>query len=262
MLNPGGLRCSRRRRVHGLGVFETLKEISRLSLDAIRNRIAEQKKGGVGGSRAPASSPRSQTRERRRESATADSASASVPPPRRRPRRPQPQALGTDPALMEPLQVEFAEEDTDKLKLRAVKMHGKLDIGQELEKLRAITSAKGKGPAAARTARSTSCSRSSAPGRDSDQEVSRRVALEVPEHLLRGLTDLRIHLGFDRDGPRGGPARRRARHPGTHPQAPAAAAAAGPRAQDEGVAAATSSLKRTVTVMTSRTGTPSTSGGM
>ncbi len=26
------------------------------------------------------------------------------------------------------------------------------------------------------------------------------MALDVPEHLLRGLTDLRIHLGFDRDG--------------------------------------------------------------
>ena len=52
-----------------------------------------------------------------------------------------------------------------------------------------------------RIARSTSCSRSWCRARATrDQEVSRKVALEVPEHLLRGLTDLRIHLGFDRDG--------------------------------------------------------------
>jgi hypothetical protein len=101
---------------------------------------------------------------------------------------------------MDPLQVEFAEEDTDKLRLRAVKMHGKLDIGQELQKLRAITSAKGKGPTAVKDGGVDKLFQELVPGRDTDQEVSRRVALEVPDHLLRGLTDLRIHLGFDRDG--------------------------------------------------------------
>jgi len=109
-------------------------------------------------------------------------------------------AIGTDPALMDPLQVEFAEEDTDKLKLRAVKIHGKLDIGQELDKLRAITSAKAKGSAAPKDREVDQLFNELVPGRDTHQEVSRRVALEVPEHLLRGLTDLRIHLGFDRDG--------------------------------------------------------------
>ena len=38
------------------------------------------------------------------------------------------------------------------------------------------------------------------PGRDVAQELTRRASLAVPEHLLKGLTDLRIHLGFDRDG--------------------------------------------------------------
>ena len=33
-----------------------------------------------------------------------------------------------------------------------------------------------------------------------EKEIERKTALEVPEHLLKGLTDLRIHLGFDRSG--------------------------------------------------------------
>src|SRR5512144_1866982 len=37
--------------IHGVGVFETLKEISRLSLDAIRAKIAEDKRTGVAGVR-------------------------------------------------------------------------------------------------------------------------------------------------------------------------------------------------------------------
>jgi len=37
-------------------------------------------------------------------------------------------------------------------------------------------------------------------GRDARQEIERRATLEVAPHLLKGLTDLRIHLGFDRDG--------------------------------------------------------------
>ena len=38
------------------------------------------------------------------------------------------------------------------------------------------------------------------PAGEAGQEIERKTALEVPEHLLKGLTDLRIHLGFDRSG--------------------------------------------------------------
>jgi len=200
LLNPGGAPVFEAAAVHGLGVFETLKEISRLSLDTIRNRIAEQKKGGVAGVERQLLPAIARPASAGAKATTADSTSASVPAAAAAASETTAAALGTDPALMEPLQVEFAEEDTDKLKLRAVKMHGKLDIGQELEKLRAITSAKGKGPAAGKDREVDKLFKELVPGRDSDQEVSRRVALEVPEHLLRGLTDLRIHLGFDRDG--------------------------------------------------------------
>ena len=198
LLNPGGAPVFEAAAVHGLGVFETLKEISRLSLNAIRTRITEHKKGGIAGVERqllpmpvkPASASAKAAASASAPAATAATASDT----------PAAAALGTDPALMDPLQVEFAEEDTDKLKLRAVKIHGKLDIGQELEKLRAITSGKGKGPAAPKDREVDHLFNELVPGRDTHQEVSRRVALEVPEHLLRGLTDLRIHLGFDRDG--------------------------------------------------------------
>ncbi len=49
LLNPGGAPVFEAAAVHGVGVFETLKEISRLSLNVIRTRITEQKKGGVAG---------------------------------------------------------------------------------------------------------------------------------------------------------------------------------------------------------------------
>ena len=181
-LNPGGAPAFESAAVHGVGVFETLKEISRLSLAAIRSKIAEQKRAGVAGvERTPPPTP------------------APAPPP-----GPSAAAVkpGTDPSLMEPLRVEFAEEDTDKLKLRAVKTRGTLDLGHELEKLRAIaTDAKLKAPTAVKDREVDKLFKDLVPGaRDAEQDIARKVALEVPEHLLKGLTDLRIHLGFDRDG--------------------------------------------------------------
>ncbi len=183
-LNPGGAPSFEAAAVHGVGVFETLKEISRLSLDTIRAKVAEEKRAGVAGvgkrARATGDAPRS--RRRRTPS----------------PRRPPPK----DPALMEPLAVEFAEEDTDKLRVRAVRTRGSLDIGKELEKLRAITAeSKMKAPTAVKDRDVDKLFRDlMAPGGEASQEIDRKASVEVPEHLLKGLTDLRIHLGFDRDG--------------------------------------------------------------
>ena len=202
-LNPGGVPAFEAAAIHGVGVFETLKEISRLSLAAIRAKIAEQKKSGVAGverrghpaagpapaaTAAPASPSPAAPSAARPAAATASASDTGKTP--------------TDPSLLEPLQVEFAEEDTDKVKVRAVKTHGMLDLGQELEKLRAIASdAKLKSPTAVKDREVDKLFKELVPGaRESDQEVARKVSLDVPEHLLRGLTDLRIHLGFDRNG--------------------------------------------------------------
>jgi signal recognition particle receptor subunit beta len=194
-LNPGSAPCFEAAAIHGVGVFETLKEISRLSLDAIRARIAEEKRAGVAGVKAHSRTP-------------AAAAAAAPPPasPPAAPDSPAPAAAAPDAATpttpAAPLAVEFAEEDTDKLKVRPVRTRGSLDIGKELEKLRAITAeSKMKAPTAVRDRDVDRLFRDLVtPGGESGQEVTRRTSLDLPEHLLKGLTDLRIHLGFDRDG--------------------------------------------------------------
>ncbi len=194
MLNPTGLPAFEAAAVHGVGVFETLKEISRVSLASIRSKIAEQKRSGVAGI------------ERRVAALPSKAAAGADAPPSAggaSPTAATSEKTPTDPSMLEPLQVECAEEDTDKLQVRAVKMRGSLDLGQELEKLRAMTTdAKLKNaPTAVRDGEVDKLFKEIVPGaRDADQEIARQVALEVPEHLLRGLTDLRIHLGFDRSG--------------------------------------------------------------
>jgi signal recognition particle receptor subunit beta len=206
MLNPAGAPAFEAAAVHGVGVFETLKEISRVSLASIRAKIAEQKRSGVAGieRRVPAA-PSKAAGAASGSGAGSGSTGSGAPPP-----------VGgashttattdktpTDPSLLEPLQVDFAEEDTDKLQVRAVKMRGSVDLGQELEKLRALTTdAKLKNASTAvRDREVDKLFKEIDPGaKDADQEVARQVSLEVPDHLLRGLTDLRIHLGFDRSG--------------------------------------------------------------
>jgi signal recognition particle receptor subunit beta len=170
-LNPGGAPFFEAAAVHGVGVFETLKEISRLSLDSIRAKLADDRPAA---SRPPADAP----------------APAPTPP------------APSDPAAGEPIAVEFAEEDTDKLKVRPVRTRGSLDIGKELEKLRAIAAeGKMKPPTAVKDRDVDRLFRELvAPGGEAEQEVERRSSVDVPEHLLKGLTDLRIHLGFDRSG--------------------------------------------------------------
>jgi hypothetical protein len=192
-LNPGAAPAFEAAAVHGVGVFETLKEISRLSLDAIRAKVADERRTGIAG-----------TGKGHPTAAAATPPPAEAPPAAAPPAEaPSPAAaVATDPALMEPLKVEFAEEDTDKLRVRAVRTRGSLDIGKELEKLRAITAeSKMKAPTAVKDRDVDRLFRDlMAPGGEPGQDVERKASIEVPEHLLKGLTDLRIHLGFDRSG--------------------------------------------------------------
>jgi signal recognition particle receptor subunit beta len=186
--------------IHGVGVFETLKEISRLSLDAIRSKIVEEKRTGVAGVKvrsrkpAPESAAAASTA-----AASAGPAAPSVPPP---PSVAAATTEATPPGAVKPLAVEFAEEDTDKLKVRPVRTRGSLDIGKELEKLRVMTAeSKMKAPTAVKDRDVDRLFRDLVTtGGESGQEITRRASLDLPSHLLKGLTDLRIHLGFDRDG--------------------------------------------------------------
>jgi signal recognition particle receptor subunit beta len=195
-LNPDGVPSFEAAAVHGVGVFETLKEISRLSLATIRAKVTEEKHSGVAGVTKKKARASAASADSTGSASDAAPVAAAAPPP------PNGDPPARDPALMEPLAVEFAEEDTDKLRVRAVRTRGSLDIGKELEKLRAITAeSKMKAPTAVKDRDVDKLFRDlMAPGGETSQEIGRKASLEVPEHLLKGLTDLRIHLGFDRDG--------------------------------------------------------------
>jgi signal recognition particle receptor subunit beta len=176
--------------VHGLGVFETLKTISRLALATIQAKIAEEDRRQQGAEAvesplAPPAPPPAGVA-----SPAADHALSTL----------LPEAPAEDHGHLE---VEFAEEDTGKYAVRRVRTQAALDIRAELAKLRAM---------AAATAPTRAASPSSqgevdrlfqdlaGSDRDRRQEVRRRVSLEVPAALLEGASDLRLRLSFVCDG--------------------------------------------------------------
>jgi mutual gliding-motility protein MglA len=210
--------------IHGVGVFETLKEISRLALASIRNRIAEEtrKQGGTpamgvpaitpslafnvtAGSAAPIAQPVGTLTPTPVATAPAagaapSSAAATVPTPEPAPAE-NPLA-GLVSESDEPLRVEFAEEDTDKFQVRAVRTKGNLDIHKELENLRAMALSS---PAKAATAvRDPVVDKLfqdlMVSEKDARQDVKRKASVEVPARYLKNLSDLRLQLVFEHDG--------------------------------------------------------------
>jgi signal recognition particle receptor subunit beta len=178
-LNHHGAPCFEAAALHGIGVFETLKGISRLAITSVRRKVAEEPKPPTLGGPVL---PRAQ--------------------PPRAAERPAPTGNDADPlaSLLGGPEVEFAVEDTDK-HVVPIKTKGRVDIGQELEKLRAITTA-----APARPSRSPASRelekrlQDLVPSHSARQEVRRKASLEVPGRLLKGASSMRIHLGFDGEG--------------------------------------------------------------
>jgi signal recognition particle receptor subunit beta len=189
-LNPGGAASFEAAAIHGVGVFETLKGISRLALRTVRDRLVED--GPTSASRTSSPSRKKKKKKPGEEKAPAHEPVTAAPP------APPPEPL--DPALMEPLQVEFAEEDTDKVKVRAVQTKGSFDIGTELRKLRSKSTAEAPTAVPDLAGDGDTPPEGAAVDRNARQEIQRKATLDVSSHLLRGLTDLRFHLGFDRDG--------------------------------------------------------------
>jgi signal recognition particle receptor subunit beta len=225
VINPGRNPGFEAAAIHGVGVFETLKEISRLALASIRARIAEEtrKQGGTPAMGVPAITPSLAFDAGTRPPAPATSTSstqsvATIPAqPVRVAPTPAPATLAAtatpapaenplaglvSPENDEPLRVEFAEEDTDKHKVRAVPTKGNLDIHKELENLRAM--------ALQSPARTTTAVRDPVvdklfqdlmvSDKDARQEVKRKAAVEVPARYLKNLSDLRLQLVFEHDG--------------------------------------------------------------
>jgi hypothetical protein len=179
-LNPRGYPFYEAAALHGVGVFETLKGISRLAIHSVRHKL----EASGPGPRLPATRgplPAAAIH------AAGPAITAAEPPPAPAP---------------DELKLEFPEEDTGKHDVRAVKTKESLDIQAELERLRAMTAA---------TTRHVTAVKSAAPvdrrlqelllsDRDMRQEVKRKSGVDVPAALLRGASGLRLHLVVEKDG--------------------------------------------------------------
>ena len=181
-LNPLGAPDFEAAALHGVGVFETLKAISRLSLGTIRSKVSEE--------------------NRRPEPARVPRAASPAPRPAPSARAGNANPLGDlvpEPSEIAEVGVEFAEEVTGKHEVRPVATLDALDIEQELEKLRTLADR-----ARGALAQSREMDRMVAGlldgGKGTRQEIKRKLSVEVPGRALKGATGFRLHLVFEQGG--------------------------------------------------------------
>ncbi len=185
-LNPDGARHFEAAALHGVGVFETLKAISRVAISSVRKKLS-------GDESHPPASP----------GAILPTLESLGPPA----------AAGGGPSAGSSIEslvsgpdevggVEFAQEDTAK-HVVPVKTKGDVDIQRELEKLRAMTAPTKRAPAPAAPAGGREIERrlhAMVGGNQAvRQQVKRKAAIEVPGALLKGSAALKIQLSFATD---------------------------------------------------------------
>jgi mutual gliding-motility protein MglA len=191
-LNPGGAPDFEAAALHGVGVFETLKAISRLSLGTIRTKVSEETRRPEPArpplvSKTPLASPAPPIPK------------ATPSPASSLPRAGHANPLGDlvpEPSEIAEVGVEFAEEVTGKHDVRPVATLDPLDIEQELEKLRTMA---GRARTAAAASRETDRMVAGLleGGKGTRQEVKRKLSVEVPDRALKGATGFRLHLVFE-----------------------------------------------------------------
>jgi signal recognition particle receptor subunit beta len=215
-LNPGGAPDYEAAALHGVGVFETLKAISRVALGSIRTRVADENKrrdpppppppapapvAAAPVAPAPVARPQASPAPPAPPAAATPAPAPKPSPPR--PRRPAADPLGDlvpDPATLEEVRVEFAEEVTGtSSEVRAVATMATRDISAELEKLRATTE-KAKAGGASDREMDRLVAGLLGDSKGSRQEVRRKATIDVPSKALRGATGFRMHLVFERAG--------------------------------------------------------------
>ncbi len=189
-LNTDGLPCFEAAALHGIGVFETLKEVSRLTLVSIRKKLAEDARRQPAAATPPPHAPQP---------------AAARPAVTRRP-APKESAATANPLAdlvpdVQPV-VEFAEEDTDKHNVRPVKTQQVGDIKDELAKLRTLTGTP--------LPRATAMGPSEMDRRLQDvlvsvgdlatrQDFKRKAQLNLPGAWLKGSSALRLVVEFQND---------------------------------------------------------------
>jgi signal recognition particle receptor subunit beta len=205
-LNPLNAPAFEAAALHGIGVFETLKAISKQAIGQVRKKIAEETRrrpepvaAAVAAAVVPEPAPAPQ-----KPAAAFPSAPAAAKP---RPAAPPAPAADQNPLLSlvgeVPAEVEFAEQDTGKMSLRAVETRAVGDIHDQLEKLRTIAAAPTPKAAAAPSATKDLEKRLAnmlVPESGAHQEVKRKAGLEIPAKLLKGASGVRVQLVFDGDG--------------------------------------------------------------
>jgi signal recognition particle receptor subunit beta len=186
--------------LHGIGVFETLKAISRVALSSVRERIAAENAAGKKPGVAPARG-------------AAPAAAVKAPPsPVAAPvvAKPMAPAAVAAPALasVSDLKVEFAEEDPEKHVVRPVSTKGNVDIQDALSKLRMSVTPAARPAAGSKPPGSPAGSDLDrrlkdvmVAVNDSDkQELRKKLSVEVPADLLRMSSAIHVHVTFERDG--------------------------------------------------------------
>jgi hypothetical protein len=202
-LNPGGAPFFEAAALHGVGVFETLKAISRLAISSVRKKV------GTDTSARPAMVSVQKPLAAPAAPVDADSVLDSIEPPIMPEFAAAPTASDAGSPLeslvpdAEDLRVEFAEEVTgEHSRLRPVRTKAQVDIQKELEGLRAMTTAAAArapvaGPAHEMERRLQDVLVREAEAR---QDVRRKASLEVPGRLLKEFSAMKIHLAFGEDG--------------------------------------------------------------
>ncbi len=182
--------------LHGIGVFETLKAISKLAIGQIRRKVVDDSRRQPEGAATPvAAGPPAAAAPPAPKPAPA---SATAPAPRR------PAPPPADNPLLELVgdaptgEVEFAEEETGKIGVRPVETRGHVDIHDQLEKLRTIAATPSpKTASPASKGLEKRLADMLVPDSGAHQEVKRKASLEVPARLLKGASGLRLQLMFD-----------------------------------------------------------------
>jgi signal recognition particle receptor subunit beta len=192
-LNPDGAPFFEAAALHGVGVFETLKAISRLAIGSVRKKVGpEAAHKATAGPAAPAPP-------------------AVAPPPVRLTPAPEAAPALADasplaslvPDTADDVRVEFAEQDAGEHQVvRPVTTKATVDIQKELEGLRAMATAAAArapvpGPSREMERRLQDVLVREAEAR---QDVKRKATLEVPGRLLKDASAMKIHLAFGEDG--------------------------------------------------------------
>ncbi len=193
--------------LHGIGVFETLKGISKEVISGIRARAQADRKPAVARPAVPAPPPPAvaptavvapvpSVRPAPAPPAAPVPAPGPVPAAARTHQAPAPPVADPLGHLLGDVGVEFAEEDTDK-HLRVVQTRPQLDIHDELEKLRSLAAGKAKAPAPRRSPEVQLDDVLRGPERT---EIRRRASVTLPAEVLARATNVRVELVFETPG--------------------------------------------------------------